>query len=82
MKSTIVVMHEGMQDRRIEALLSNVMDVVIDMRSKEEQVGLKRYIRIKAARNMRHNLEPYEYRITESGIIILEGMSEKTIGKY
>jgi KaiC/GvpD/RAD55 family RecA-like ATPase len=71
-KSMMIVMHEGMQDSRFEALISHAMDVVIDMRSKEEQNGTRRLIWVKAAHNINHSLEPHEYKITDDGLTVVD----------
>jgi KaiC/GvpD/RAD55 family RecA-like ATPase len=71
-KSMMLVMHEGMQDSRFEALISHAMDVVIDMRSREEQNRIRRFMWIKAAHNINHSLEPHEYQITSDGLAIVD----------
>jgi KaiC/GvpD/RAD55 family RecA-like ATPase len=70
-KSMMMVMHEGMQDSRFEVLISHAMDVLIDMRSKEEQNRMRRFIWIKAAHNINHSLEPHEYEITGDGLAVV-----------
>jgi len=70
-KSMMMVMHEGMQDGKFESQISHAMDVLIDMRSKEEQNRMRRVIWIKAAHNIKHSLEPHEYEITANGLAIV-----------
>lgn len=77
--SMMIVMHEGMQDTKCEVSISHAMDVVIDMRSKDEENNIRRFIWVKAASNLRHSLQPHEYEITDSGLFVLSEKDEKTI---
>lgn len=79
LKSMMIVMHEGMQDAKFEASLSHAMDVVIEMRSEEEENRIRRFIWVKAASNLKHSLEPHEYEITDNGLIILPKKGDKSI---
>ncbi|NJE08210.1 recombinase RecA [Thermococcus sp. M39] len=64
----ILEMNSGIEEPHVEMMVKAIVDGIIEMRLIEENMTLRRYLRVYGMRRTKHVLSWVPYEITESGI--------------
>ncbi|WP_235507194.1 RAD55 family ATPase [Thermococcus barophilus] len=64
----LVEMNSGIEEPHVEMMVKAIVDGIVEMRLIEENMTLKRYLRVYGMRRTKHVLSWVPYEITESGI--------------